>query len=349
MSVRLKKLRDQVIVLTGASSGIGLATARLAAVRGARLVLAARSGEELQQLADEINRAGGRAVPVVADVSRDEEVCRIVDAARYHFGGFDTWVNNAGVIIFGRLEDTPAEDFRRLFDTNFWGVVHGSLAAVRHLRQWGGALVNVGSLASDRAFPLQGMYAASKHAVKGFTDALRTELEHDRAPVSVTLVKPTAMSTALPRHGANYLGEEPTLPPPVYETRLAAEAILHAAEHPARDLYVGDAARVMASMAAVAPKLTDRLMAGPLFDAQKSGRPPEHARRGNLDRPTHDLSERGAYGSPVVHTSVSDAARDHPVRVGLEAAGLGLAGWALWKWVARDGASPAAARESVRS
>src|SRR5205085_8956246 len=170
MNVQLKKLNEQVVVITGASSGIGLATARMAAKQGARLVLAARTEEALKQLADEITQAGGAAIYVVADVGREEDVRRIAAEAVARFGGFDTWVNDAGVSIYGKITDVPTEDLRRLFETNFWGVVYGSRAAAEHLRTRGGALINVGSALSDRALPLQGMYCASKHAVKGFTD-----------------------------------------------------------------------------------------------------------------------------------------------------------------------------------
>ncbi len=205
MKLHLKRLRDQVIVLTGASSGIGLATARKAARQGAQLVLAARSGDELQRLAAEIGARGGKAVPVVTDVGREEEVRDLANTALQRFGRFDTWINNAGISIFGRLEEVALEDQRRLFATNFWGVVYGSLTAVRHLKEHGGALINLGSVVSDRAFPLQGMYSASKHAVKGFTDALRVELEEEGAPVAVTLIKPTSIATPFARHAKNYL------------------------------------------------------------------------------------------------------------------------------------------------
>jgi NAD(P)-dependent dehydrogenase (short-subunit alcohol dehydrogenase family) len=157
MKLKLKKLRDQVVVITGASSGIGLVTARRAARRGARLVLAARSGEELRQLASEISSQGGQAIDVVADVASEEDVRHIAKAARERFGGFDTWINNAGLTMFGRLEETSLSDARRLFDINFWGIVHGSLAALPQLKKHGGALINLGSVVSDRAFPLQGM------------------------------------------------------------------------------------------------------------------------------------------------------------------------------------------------
>ena len=186
MKVRLKPINEQVIVITGASSGIGLTTARRAAKEGAKLVLAARSGEQLQQLENEINAAGGQAVHVAADVGKEEDVRRIADTAVGRFGRIDTWVNAAGVGLIGRLDEIRTDDARRLFDTNYWGVVHGSLVAAEHLRRTGGAIINIGSVESDRAVPLHGFYAATKHAVKAFTDALRMELEHqDAAGVGV--------------------------------------------------------------------------------------------------------------------------------------------------------------------
>ena len=206
-------------------------------------MLAARSEEELRKLADEIKSQGGQACAVAADVGREEDVRQIAEAARQHFGGFDTWVNNAGVSIFGRLEEVSLDDARRLFDTNFWGIVHGSLIALPELKRRGGALINLGSLVSDRAFPVQGFYSASKHAVKGFTDALRVELEEEDAPVSVTLIKPTSIATPFPRHAKNYLEVEPTLPPPVYAPENVANAILHCAEHPERDVPSAEPAK----------------------------------------------------------------------------------------------------------
>ena len=330
MKVRLKKLRDQVMVFTGASSGIGLVTARMAAGRGARLVLAARSEQELRRLAEEINARGGRAVPVVADVGREEDVRRIAETAVQRFGGFDTWVNNAGVSIFGRLEEVPTEDLRRLFETNFWGVVYGSLAAVRHLKQRGGALINVGSVASDRAFPLQGMYSASKHAVKGFTDALRMELEKEGAPVSVTLIKPAGIATPLGRHAGTYLGVEPNLPPPVYAPELVAEAILHCAEHPERDVPVGGASAALSAGAALSPRLMDAYQEATSFRQQRTDRPARREPRGSLHSPSHDLAERGEYPRHVFERSAYQAARLHPLVSGAAVLGAGLAIGGIW-------------------
>jgi len=195
MNVQLKKLNRQVMVITGASSGIGLVTARMAAQHRARLVLAARSEGALRQLVEEIKAQGGEAIHVVADVGREQDVRRIAEAAIERFGSFDTWVNNAGVSIYGRVLEVSMEDHRQLFETNYWGLVHGSRVACENLKHRGGALINVGSSLSDRAIPLQGTYCASKHAVKGYTDALRMELEEEGAPISVTLIKPSAIDT----------------------------------------------------------------------------------------------------------------------------------------------------------
>jgi len=271
----LKPLEEQTIVITGASSGIGRATAREAARRGARLVLASRNREALDRLVEELKSQGAAAIAVVADVGNAEDHDRIVQTAMLSFGGFETWVNNAGISIFGRLEDVAIEDQRQLFETNYWGVVHGSMAALRELRQRGGALINVGSELSDRAIPLQGAYSASKHAVKGFTDALRMELEAERAPVSVTLIKPGSIDTGFVQHAKNYLDEEPRLVPPVYSPKAVADAILYAAEHPARDVYVGASARAISAFGQYLPGVADRVLGPQMHRAQRSGRPAE--------------------------------------------------------------------------
>ena len=183
MKPELKPLKEQVIVITGASSGIGMATALAAAHEGAKVVLAARSEATLQQIAEHIQSSGGTAIAVAADVADRAQVENVARRAVEQFGRIDTWVNDAGVSIYGRLDEVKDVDSRRLFDTNFWGVVNGSLTALPHLKknQGGGALINVGSEVSDASIPLQGMYSASKHAVKGFTDALRVELDADEA------------------------------------------------------------------------------------------------------------------------------------------------------------------------
>ncbi|HVL77015.1 MAG TPA: SDR family oxidoreductase [Noviherbaspirillum sp.] len=325
MDVRLKKLSEQTIVLTGATSGIGLVTAREAARRGAKLVLVARNEDALKQLQKELQAKGCEAICVAADVANDQEMRRVSQAAIDRFGGFDTWVNNAGVSIFGRLEDVPLEDQRRLFETNFWGVVHGSMVAVEHLKQRGGALINIGSEVSLRAVPLQGMYSASKHAVKGFTDSLRSELEEVKAPVSVTLVKPAAIDTMFLEHAKNVMDVEAQLPPPVYAPEAVAEAILHAAEHPRRDIYVGGASKLVATASAAMPRMVDRIMSL-IYRQQRSNRPVNPAHRDSLHAPGPDMKERGGQERHVFETSAYTKASLRPRLATTLALGAGLAG-----------------------
>src|SRR5690242_9352132 len=209
MAIKLKPLDQQVMVITGASSGIGLCTAMTAAKRGAKVVLASRSEQTLNEICQKIRAEGGVAVSVACDVAKREDCQAAADAAVGQFGRIDTWVNNAGVAIYGRLDEVSEEDSRRLFNTNFWGVVNGSLVALPYLKENGGALINLGSEVSDAVAPLLGMYSASKHAVKGFTDSLRVEIEHvDKAPVSITLIQPTAVNTPFDEHGKNYMDRE---------------------------------------------------------------------------------------------------------------------------------------------
>ena len=301
----LKRVEDQVIVITGATSGIGLTTARMAAERGARLVIAARGEDALRELTDEINRGGeGRAAYVVADVSDQDDVREIARTAEEEFGGFDTWVNVAGAFLYGRLEDTPIEEMREQFDTNVWGLLYGSLEAADLLKERGGAIINVGSVASDRAIPLQGSYSASKHAVKGFTDALRMELEEEGAPVSVTLVKPTSIDTPYPEHAKNYMDEEATLPPPIYAPETVARAILHAAEHPERDVFVGGGAKGMAALGHYASGFLDTVMEKLFFGLQRTDRPSRPDRENVIDASVGDLEERGGYPGHVSKTSL---------------------------------------------
>jgi short-subunit dehydrogenase len=329
MNVQLKKLNEQVVVITGASSGIGLVTARMAAERGARLVVAARSRGALRQLVSEIKGAGGEAAYVVADVANEDDVRRIAETALQHFGGFDTWINNAGVSIYGKMMEIKVKDQRRLFETNFWGTVYGSYVAAEHLKQRGGALINVGSTLSDRAIPIQGIYSASKHAVKGFTDALRMELEADGAPISVTLIKPAAIDTPYPHHAKNYLESEPTLPPPVYAPEVVAEAILYCAEHQEREVFAGGGGKALSAAEKYAPRLTDKLMEWTMIDMQKSGRPSRRRGDNGLYKASGKLKERGGYEGHVSESSLYTKASIHPYVTSAILLGSGLA-LALW-------------------
>jgi short-subunit dehydrogenase len=339
MPARLKPISEQVIVITGASSGIGLATAREAAKRSARLVLAARNVESLGESADAL---GGEVVVVEADVGRQEDVRHIAEMALSRFGYFDTWVNNAGVSIFGELVRTPIADQRQVFETNYWGVVHGSLEAAKHLRSRGGAIVNLGSVVSDRSIPLQGAYAASKHAVKGFTDALRMELEHAGAPISVTLIKPSSTATLFTEHAMDLMDREAWLPPPIYAPELVAHAILRAAARPVRDIYVGGVGRLYPALDAVAPRLLDRLMERTMFKAQRG--PGPAGRHDSLHAPSEDGRVRSRKFGHVREHSVYGAASRHPW---LAAAALGGAAALVCGALARPGRSNGARRKEL--
>lgn len=335
MSVKLRNINEQVIVITGASSGIGLTTARLAAEQGARLVLAARNGDALDQLASELRRQGAQVATVAADVGNPADVERIGQTALERFGRIDTWVNNAGVGTFGRIEDVPLEDHQRLFQTNFWGVVHGSLEAVKRMKlRGGGALINVGSEVSDRSTPLQAMYAASKHAVKAFTDALRMELEKEDAPISVSLVKPAGIDTLFAVHARNYMDKEPALPPPVYAPEIVARAILHCAQHPKRDIFVGGASKIVSSSNAYMPRALDHFMNAAMWSQQKSKQDKVPGRRDALHAPdpTQTLRERqGMTERTVRETSVYTAVsmNKKPLVTALLGGGALLAAWSL--------------------
>ena len=273
MGIKLKPIDEQVMVITGADSGIGLATAYAAAERGARLVLCSRNEEELRRVADQIAAQGGEAVWFACDVADELAMRELAEVAVREFGRIDTWVNNAGVSVYGEIERVPLDDARRIFETNYWGTVHGSLAAVPYLSQEGGALINVGSIVSDRAMPLQGHYSASKHAVKAFTDALRMELRHEGVPVSVTLVKPGAIDTPYPEHARNYMDAEARHPAPVYVPEVVADAIIECAEHPIPSVTVGGGGRMFAMMGLLAPRLTDRFMEAAMFRQQQRKKP----------------------------------------------------------------------------
>lgn len=285
MSKQLKPIEQQVMVITGASSGIGLATALAAAEFGAKLVLNARSEETLRSVAESIRELGGDAQYVAGDVADRTVVESIAIRAVSTYGRIDTWVNDAGVSIYGRLGDATDADNRRLFETNFWGVVYGSLVAVPHLSASRGVLINVGSEVSEAVVPLQGMYSASKHAVKGFTDALRIELLHDEVPVTVTLIQPGATDTPFPQHARNYMDREPALPTPLDDPFHVAEKILEAATSEKRAIRVSGMAKMNVAIAKFAPALGDR-MAAKQMDRQQYDEPPRNP-SGGLHAPTN--------------------------------------------------------------
>ena len=224
-----------------------------------------------------------------------------------------------------RIEEVPTEDARRLFETNYWGVVNGSLAALPHLRSGGGALINLGSVLSDTGYPLQGHYTASKHAVKGFTDSLRLEVEKSGAPVCITLIQPAAIDTPYPEHAKNHLGFEAKHMPPVYAPEVVAKAILHCAERPERNVLVGGSGKVFSTSEKFAPRLFDRMKEATSFHGQLTDRPARTEDTLFHPRPD-DGRVRGGHPGHVMKTSAYTEARLHRGRalLGLAVLGAGL-------------------------
>jgi len=330
MSVDLKPLGEQVIVVTGATSGNGLAIVRRAAKAGAAIVAVARNESALRDLASELGRNGTRIATCVADVADRSAVERAAGMAIERFGGFDSWVNNAGVGTYGTLEDVPLEDHRRLFDVNYFGTLHGVLVAAEHLRTRGGAIVNVGSILGDRAIVEQGPYCATKHAVEALTETLRMELEREGAGISVTLVKPGAIDTPYPEHARNYMGTTPRLPPPLYVPDVVADAVLFACAHPRRTIYAGGGGYLASLAARMAPRITDRIME--LIGApmqQKPGDPIDPSRADNLYQPREDALRGSQDVAARKHSLAVQVQKLPPVVALTGLAGLVVSGVAL--------------------
>lgn len=247
------------MVITGASSGIGLATARRAAREGASVFLISRDAECLGRRCEEIRQAQGRAEFAAADVGDESQLRAAAQTALERFGRIDSWVNVAGVGIYAPLLATPRAEHERLFRTNYWGVVNASSIAIPHLR--GGAFITVASVAADFGAPLLGAYSASKHAVKGFIDSLRIETLADDIPTSITLVKPSGIATPFADHAATHLPHAARTPPPAYAPETVSKAILFTAQHPCREVTIGGAGALETLGAKLLPRLADRFSA----------------------------------------------------------------------------------------
>jgi short-subunit dehydrogenase len=332
------QLGDQVVVITGASQGIGRETALQLAVRGASIVIAARNEEALQQLAAQVERLGGEAEPVVTDVAEYDQVERLAQRAVERFGRIDTWVNNAAVSIYGTVEQLEPDEMERLVRVNLLGQMYGSKAAIARMKpRRTGTIVNVGSALSERAIPLQSAYVASKHGVQGFTEALRLELIHEDAGVDVVLILPSSMNTPLFNFARSKLGVQPMPVPPVYEPRVVAKAICHAAEHGGREIVVGGWGKLLIAGQWLSPSLLDRYMlqGGRAFEQQKTHRPDDH--RDNLfDASTGPGSTTGQFGEGSKSTSLYTTHLElHPNRKRIAAAALMLGALALVRRIGR--------------
>ena len=253
--------RNHIAVVTGASSGIGRATAVMFAQAGASVVVAARNERALQDLAASSHDLAGEIVPWRTDVSDPDAVAVLAAFAAERFGRIDTWVNAAAVALYAGVQDTEPAEVRRVLEVNVVGTANGVRAALPVMEAQGrGTIINIGSVESRRALPYQGAYAASKHAVKGLTDALRAELAHTGSPVRAVLVMPSSINTPFFRHARSKIGVMPQPFPPVYEPETVAEAILHAARHPIAEIVVGGGGAGLTMLERISPRLVDLVM-----------------------------------------------------------------------------------------
>jgi NAD(P)-dependent dehydrogenase (short-subunit alcohol dehydrogenase family) len=333
-----RPVKEQVVVITGASSGIGRETALGFGRVGASVVLAARNEAALQEVATQIERLGGRAVVVPTDVADWAQVQRLADMAIDHFGRIDTWVNNAAVSIYATVEQLTAEEIDRLIHVNLLGQIYGMKAAVPLLkRNNGGSIINVASALAERSAPLQAAYCASKHGIRGFSESLRLELARDGSNITVTVIEPSSMNTPLFSHARSKMGVRPQPIPPFYEPRTVAEAILFAAEHPQRSVVVGGAGKLLTVMQRLSPALVDRYMlqGERAFKQQKTDTP--DAGQDNLFTPMPGTgSTTGDFGQ--TSKSVSAYTRGlglHPNRERAAIAAFLLAAFALVRRIGR--------------
>ena len=311
--MRLKPVNEQVVVVLGASSGIGRESALRLAARGAKVVVAARSEPGLLALVAEIHAHGGEATSVVCDVADAEQVRHVAEVAEQVYGRVDTWVNVAATSIYAKFEDTTPEEFRRLMEVNFLGQVHGTLAALPALRRaGGGALIAISSVEAFVSLPLHAAYSASKHAVEGAMDALRRELIADKEPISVTSIKPGTINTPFFNNSLNKMDVKPKGPPPVYQPSVVADCVLHAAEHPVRDLYAGGGGRQMVLSQLTMPRQVDAVLGRFGIPLERTKEPTPGGSPGNLYAPrTEDNRTEGDFSGRARRFSLYTWSRLH--------------------------------------
>jgi NAD(P)-dependent dehydrogenase (short-subunit alcohol dehydrogenase family) len=288
-------MHGKVVVITGASSGVGRACTRAFARRGAHIALIARGRDGLEAAQREVEELGSRALVFPLDVADADAVEAAAAAAEEQLGPIDVWVNNAMLSVFSPIAELSAEEVRRVTEVTYLGYVHGTLAALRRMRPRDhGVIVQVGSALAYRAIPLQAAYCAAKHAIEGFTESLRCELLHERSNVRVAMVQLPALNTPhfsvvrtrLPRH--------PKPVPPIFQPELAARAVVLAAGHPRREIWVGGSTVRALLCNKVAPALLDRYLGRFGYDAQQTDEPADRDRRDNLAEPLP--GDRGAHG-----------------------------------------------------
>jgi short-subunit dehydrogenase len=319
---------DEVVVITGASAGVGRATARAFARRGARIGLLARGEDGLEGARADVEKDGGEALAIPTDVAHSKDVEAAAEAVEKRFGPIGIWVNNAMTTVFSPLRKITPEEFKRATEVTYLGTVYGTMAALKRMYTRNrGCIVQVGSALAYRSIPLQAPYCGAKHAIRGFTDSLRSELIHDRSNIHLTMVQMPALNTpqfswcktTLPRH--------PQPVPPIFQPEVAAEAIVWAAHHKRREIYVGEPTILAIEGNKIAPGWLDHYLARTCYDGQQTDEPVGRDRPNNLFDPVPgDPGAHGIFDDRAHATSVQLWQTTH--RGWLAAAGVGVAAFA---------------------
>jgi short-subunit dehydrogenase len=321
----------EVVVVTGASAGIGRAIVRAFAKRGAHIGLVARGKEGLEAARREVEDAGGKALVLPIDVADAEAVERAAAAVEEAFGPIDIWVNNAMVSVFSPVHRMKPEEFKRVTEVTYLGYVYGTLAALKRMRTRDrGAIVQVGSALAWRAIPLQSAYCAAKHAIMGFTESLFSELLHDKSKVRLSIVQMPAVNTPQFDWVLSRLPRRPQPVPPIFQPEVAAEAVVWAATHKRRELYVGFSTLKAIAAERIAPRAADHYLAWMGYDSQQTDEPVQKDRQDNLWQPVP--GDHGAHGA------FDDRARESSAELWLST----HRGWVATAALATAGAAAAA-------
>ncbi|MGH9377661.1 MAG: SDR family oxidoreductase [Terriglobia bacterium] len=325
-----KEGSGEVVVVTGASAGVGRATAKAFARHGARIGLLARGHDGLEGSRADVEEAGGAALALPTDVAHYEEVERAAEAVERELGPIDIWVNNAMTTVFSPFNDITADEFKRATEVTYLGTVYGTLVALKRMRvRDRGCIVQVGSALAYRSIPLQAPYCGAKHAIRGFTDSVRCELLHDKSKIHLTMVQMPALNTPQFNWCKTRLPRHPQPVPPIFQPEVAAEAIVWAAHHKRREVYVGKSTVEAILGNKIAPGLLDRRLAGIGYDAQQTTQPVSPDRPNNLFEPLPgDAGERGMFDDCAHQRSIQFWVTSH--RSWMALAGAGAAGLACW-------------------
>lgn len=316
--------RVRVAVVCGATAGVGRATAHALARAGYRVVLIARGAQGLDDTQAELESGGTRVLAIALDVADAEAMDRAAERIEAELGPIEIWVNSAMATVFGPVQKTSAAEYKRVTEVTYLGVVHGTLAALRHMQPRNrGTIVQVGSALSYRAIPLQSAYCAAKFAIRGFTDSLRCELIHDKSRVRLTMVQLPAHNTPQFDWSRNKMPRRPQPVPPIHTPAVAAQAILRAAREAPRELWVGRASFQAIIGTLLMPGLLDRMMARQAWDGQMTEEPTHAGQPDNLFQPVAGLHRlEGRFGDQALAKAPSLASET----VGKLALGLGLLG-----------------------